>query len=218
MLVHESVWPAGQPCSTCVRSPSTLYGAAVQEAIGDTDIKGAVEKKWRESVEQAFQNIKGKRLAQASQGVAQLLNDMTTQLTQQSSDSSVSTADLMRSLKASLASYVSTAEGPTKWPKLVEHLQTALAVIVKRVEGDAARGVDAAQRAASDLKAELATAQAEVARLRASAGSEESKARALESQLEAAHQKAATDADRVRKQLQVRKPRCPCVCCSNSVS
>ena len=95
--------------------------------------------------------------------------------------------------------------GPTKWPKLVEHLQTALAVIVKRVEGDAARGVDAAQRAASDLKAELATAQGEVARLRASAGSEESKARALELQLEAAHQKAASDADRVRTQLQVRR-------------
>jgi cell division septum initiation protein DivIVA len=162
-----------------------------------------VEKKWRASVEAAFENIKGKRLAQASQAVATLLNDMTTQLTQQSADSSVSTTDLMRAVKASLAVYVSKAEGPTKWPKLVEHLQTALAVIVKRVEGDAARGVEAAQRAATELKAELATAQGEVARLRAAAGSEESKARALEAQLEAAHLKAATDADRLRTQLQV---------------
>lgn len=182
----------------------TPHGAlVVQEAIGDTEIKGAVEKKWRESVEQAFKHIKDKRLAQASQGVATLLNDMTTQLTQKSADTTVTTADLMRSVKASLADYMAKAEGPSKWPKLVEHLQTALAVIVKRVEGDAARGVDAAQRATTDLKAELATAQGEVARLRASAGSEESKARALEAQLEAAHQKAATDADRVRTQLQV---------------
>lgn len=175
----------------------------LQEAIGDTGIKGAVEKKWRESVEQAFKNIKEKRLAQASQTVATLLNDMTTQLTQMSADISVTTAELMKSVKASLADYVSAAEGPTKWPKLVEHLQTVLAVIVKRVEADAARGVDAAQRATADIKAELATAQGEVTRLRASAGSEESKARALEAQLEAAHQKATADADRVRTQLQV---------------
>jgi trehalose-6-phosphate synthase len=154
-------------------------------------------------VEQAFKNIKDKRLAQASQVVATLLNDMTTQLTQKSADATISSADLMRSVKASLADYVSQAEGPTKWPKLVEHLQTVLAVIVKRVEGDAARGVEAAQRAATDLKAQLATAQGEVARLRAAAGSEESKARALEQQLEAAHQKAASDAALVRTQLQV---------------
>jgi trehalose-6-phosphate synthase len=165
-----------------------------------------VEKKWRERVEAAFENIKGKRLAQASQVVATLLNDMTTQLTQKSADSSVSTADLIRAVKVSLADYTSRTEGPTKWPKLVDHLQTAMAVIVKRVEGDAARGIEAAQRSASELKVELATVQGEVVRLKAAVGSEESKARALETQLEAAHLKATSDADRVRTQLQVHSP------------
>jgi predicted nucleic acid-binding Zn-ribbon protein len=77
-------------------------------------------------------------------------------------------------------------------------------MMVKRLEGAAAQREGALSRRVAELERAVAAAQREASTLRTAAGSEESKARALEQQLEAAHRKALTEVESERTRLQVR--------------
>ena len=76
-------------------------------------------------------------------------------------------------------------------------------VMVKRVEGAAAANAATLQRRVAELEASLGEARREVSTLRTAAGSEESKAAALEKQLEQAHRKALSEVESERARLQV---------------
>lgn len=184
-------------------SKSITERSCFQAAIGDETIKTALEHTWRSAVQRGFEQVRDKRLAQASQTVSSLISDMHVRLNERIADRNHIPADIMSDLKSSLDKFRSTAEGPTKWPKLVEFLQSAMGVLVKRVEGDASAQHEAAGRALAEAEAKLQTERAEVAKLRAAAGSEEARARALEGQVQAAHQKAAAEVEMLRGIMKV---------------
>lgn len=162
-----------------------------------------MEKTWRSSVKRGFEQIRDKRIAQAAQQVAGLIGDMHIQLNDLIVEGATAPSDIMRGLKESVDTFCKTAEGPTKWLKLVDFMHSALGLIVKRVEGDATAQHEAATRALVQSESMLQTERAEAAKLRAAAGSEQARAHALEGQIQAAHQKAAAELERVRTQLQV---------------
>lgn len=191
------------PEFNCVKNLSVV-AALLQGAIGDEMVKTALHKTWRAAVDRAFDQVREKRIAQASQVVSSLISDMHVHLNGLIADRQHGTAEIIAGLKESLNQFRNAAEGPSKWPKLVEFLQSAIGVIVKRVEGDANARQDAASRALAETEAKLYTERADVAKLRAAAGSEEARARALEGQVHAAHQKIADEVERVRAQMQVR--------------
>lgn len=175
----------------------------LQGAIGDEKIKAALDKTWRSSVQRAFDQIREKRIAQASQVVSGLISDMHVRLNELITDREHGPADIINELKDSLHAFRNTAEGPTKWPSLVDFLNSAIGMIIKRAQGDANAQHDASSRALAEAEAKLQTEQAEVAKLRAAAGSEEARARSLEGQVQTAHHKAAAEVERVRAQMQV---------------
>lgn len=154
-------------------------------------------------MERAFEQVRDKRIAQASQLVSSMISDMHVRLNEHVADRKRSAADLVAELKHALNEFHATAEGPTKWPKLVEFLHSAMAIIVKRVDGDASAQNDAASRALAEAEAKLQTERAEVAKLSAVVGSEETRAHALEGQVQAAHQKATAEVGRLQALMQV---------------
>lgn len=184
-----------------------MISGLLQGAIGDETIKAALQKTWRESVQRAFDQIREKRIAQASQVVSGLISDMHVRLNELITDRQHGPAELIHELKDTLNVYRNTAEGPTKWPSLVDFLHSAYGMIIKRVEGDANAQHDADRRALAEAEAKLQNERAEVAKLRAAAGSEEARARALEGQVQTAHHKAAAEVERIRAEMQVRTMR-----------
>ena len=76
-------------------------------------------------------------------------------------------------------------------------------ILVKQLEGAAAQKEGALNKRVRELETGLTDARREVSTLRTAAGSEESKARALEQQLEAAHRNALSEVGRERTRLQV---------------
>lgn len=80
---------------------------------------------------------------------------------------------------------------------------------MKRVEGTASANAALLQRRVTDLEASLNEARRELSTLRTAAGSQESKATALERQLELAHSKALADIEQERMRLNV----CSCTMC-----
>eukprot|EP00892_Ulva_mutabilis_P000560 jgi/Ulvmu1/10504/UM064_0042.1 len=184
------------------RALSAAQSIFDEVAIGDDTIKAALENTWRAAVNRAFEHVRDKRLAQASQVVSSLISDMHVRLNERIADRNQAPADIIADLQSSLKSFGSTAEGPTKWPKMVEFLQSAMGVLVKRVEGDASAQHDASSRALAEAEAKLQMERAEVTKLRAAAGSEEARARALEGQVQAAHQKAGIELERLRTLMQ----------------
>ena len=79
--------------------------------------------------------------------------------------------------------------------------------MAQRLEGAAAQRERTLEKQIADMQKQLQTAQRETAEQRTAAGSGESKARALEKQLEEAHRKALTEVQSERKRLQVRTSR-----------
>jgi hypothetical protein len=84
--------------------------------------------------------------------------------------------------------------------------QSCLQVMVQRVEGLAAARESASAGKVSELESSLVMARQEVSKLRTSAGTEESRALALERQLDETHRKALAEVESERSRLQVSPP------------
>jgi hypothetical protein len=100
----------------------------VQEAIGDESIQDAHRKKWVESAERGFTQVRDRRLAEASQQVEALINNMNMRLNALMADSSTDSATMSAALNTFFAEYSVKAGGPTKWQRLAEFLQCSLQV------------------------------------------------------------------------------------------
>lgn len=93
------------------------------------------------------------------------------------------------------------ASGPTKFTRLVEFLRTTLLAMVKRAESDGRAREAAALAKASTAESKLVVAGAEVAKLRAVAGTEEGRVPAMARQLEAAHTRREQELAQVRREM-----------------
>ena len=100
----------------------------MQEAVGDASIKEAHAKKWVEAAERTFSQLRDRRIAEASSRVEGLINKMNAQLNQLASDPATSSKAISSAINAFLAEYEQTAEGPTKWKRLVEFMQSTIQV------------------------------------------------------------------------------------------
>jgi hypothetical protein len=98
----------------------------VQEAVGEAAIKEAHEKKWREAAERTFVQVRDRRLAEASQQVESLINNMNMKLNAMTADSSTDAKTISDALSTFLAEYSTKAGGATKWERLVEFLQSTM--------------------------------------------------------------------------------------------
>lgn len=101
----------------------------VQEAVGEPAIKEAHAKKWQNAAERTFVQIRDRRLAESSQQVEVAINKMNAKLNQLTAEPQTSSNLIGEALNGFLEEYVRMPEGPTKWQRLVEFMQSTLQVL-----------------------------------------------------------------------------------------
>jgi hypothetical protein len=100
----------------------------VQEAVGELAIKEAHAKKWLAAAERTFVQVRDRRLAEASQQVEVAINKMNAKLNQLAADPQATSKQISDSLNDGLEEYTRMPEGPTKWQRLLEFMQSTLQV------------------------------------------------------------------------------------------
>ncbi|KAL4431144.1 hypothetical protein ABPG75_006400 [Micractinium tetrahymenae] len=178
-------------------------------AIGDTDVKKANEARWREACQARFQQLRDRKLAQASAACEKLLNEATLRLQALARQEGATVARMQEEVAAFEQAYKASPEatGPTKWPRFAEFLRDAYggavrdlsARIEERRKSEAAAAAQAAE--VSRLKAQqaeqrAAAAESGVSQLQARLG--EVERQLAEAQAELAREKAVAAAAATR--------------------
>jgi hypothetical protein len=90
---------------------------------GDERIRRSYEDKFRKAVAAKYADIRGRKLAEASAAVNDMLLQASSQLSGVAARPGATLADVNAQLQAFLERFSASAAGPTKWLKLAEFLK-----------------------------------------------------------------------------------------------
>lgn len=151
-------------------------------AIGDEAIRAANEKRWRQSCEAKFKELREKKLATAELACERAIAKGTAALQAVVRKEGATLEDLARELAAFKQSYTSSAEvtGPSKWPRFS---QFVVEVYANAQRDLAAKQMEAQRAAAAVAQQTLAAVQAEARQAAARAAAAESSTGALQARI-----------------------------------